>query len=491
MAKSYESLMGAIGRSVFYRPERQRVRELLSRDAQPKLLINGEQFPLFDISMNGVSFLSPNQIEAWQVDHEIELTLVLHEEEVYTGPARVARVEPGPRGVRIGLGLSDGFLDLPEICRQDDEKKLDRALRNGPKAIEDLVPAAYREAVSHTVHFLQFHRRSLDYHERRLRSEGEDESAVTRLMYRATEALREPWFTLEREASRAAIECLMDRDVLIAAKEFTEAMVVPCILDIPLCNRAYSKPLGYPGDYQVMLYYYADGYEGDSVFTRVMHKLHMEHPLALGVRARKDFMVEMIEREHQHIIERDGNDAVFRVVSLGCGPARETSDYVAKKKTWPGRLIWTLIDQEEKALSVAYRASQKEISRNRSNCSLSLLNLSFVQMLSEGLPLRQPGSQNFIFSTGLFDYVRESRAQTLVLGMYELLAPGGVLAIGNAIAPNEHFWAPEFMGDWTMLYRTEEEMRKLAARLPDNAEIEVVKEPAEAYYFLIVGRGVK
>jgi SAM-dependent methyltransferase len=219
-----------------------------------------------------------------------------------------------------------------------------------------------------------------------------------------------------------------------------------------------------------------------------MHKLHMEHPLAVGVRARKDFMVEMIEREHEKIIEEQGTKAELRVVSLGCGPARETSDFVARNKNWPGRVIWTLIDQEEKALSVAYRTSQREITKNRSNCSLSLLNLSFMQMLSEGLPLRQPGSQNFIFSTGLFDYVRESRAHSLLQGMYDLLAPGGMLAIGNAMAPNEHFWAPEFMGDWTMLYRTEEEMLRLASKLPEGAEIEVVKEPAGAYYFLLVKR---
>ncbi|HSL18738.1 MAG TPA: hypothetical protein VLB51_12600, partial [Methylomirabilota bacterium] len=60
MVKSYEALMGSVARAMFYRPERQRVRELLSRDARPKLLINDAEYPLFDISMNGLSFLSPN-----------------------------------------------------------------------------------------------------------------------------------------------------------------------------------------------------------------------------------------------------------------------------------------------------------------------------------------------------------------------------------------------------------------------------------------------
>jgi hypothetical protein len=91
MAKSYESLMGALGRSVFFRPERQRVRELLSRDARPRLLVNGKAFPLFDLSMNGVSFLSPVSDDAWEIGESLELSLMLHGEEVYRGIARVAR----------------------------------------------------------------------------------------------------------------------------------------------------------------------------------------------------------------------------------------------------------------------------------------------------------------------------------------------------------------------------------------------------------------
>ena len=155
MARSYESLMGSTGRSVFYRPDRQRVRELLSRDAKPKLLIGGNEFPIFDISMNGVSFLSAEGTSDWPVGHELALSLLLHDEEVYEGPARVARVERGPRGVRVGLGLSNGFLDLPEMRRRDDEKRLERSLREGPAEIERLVPEEYRAVVGRIAHFFQ------------------------------------------------------------------------------------------------------------------------------------------------------------------------------------------------------------------------------------------------------------------------------------------------------------------------------------------------
>jgi hypothetical protein len=114
------------------------------------------------------------------------------------------------------------------------------------------------------------------------------------------------------------------------------------------------------------------------------------------------------------------------------------------------------------------------------------LNLSFVQLLSDGVPLQEPSSQHFIFSTGLFDYVRESRAQTLIRTLYDLLADGGLLAVGNAVAPNEFFWSTEFLVDWTLLFRTEEEMMRLAALLPDSATREVVREKSGGYHFLLV-----
>jgi len=486
VARSYESLTGAVGRSVFFRPDRQRVRELLSRDAKPKLIIDGDEFPIFDISMNGVSFLSPEGSTDWRVGNDLRLSLLLHEEEVYKGPARVARVEHGPRGVRVALGLSNGFLDLPEMRRRDDEKRLDRTLVEGSTEIEKLVPMDYRAIVGRIAYFFQYHRRSLNYHEQRLRAEGAGDEGILELARRVADALREPRRELELQAAEVAVTFLNDRDVLAAAKDYTETLLMPLVRDVPHDNRAYVKPLGYPGDYQIMQYYYNDDFEGESVFAKVIHKLSIEHPLCAGVRGRKELIVDLIRREHQRMIAEKQGESDFRVVGIGCGPAREASDYIARERNWPGAMIWTLIDQEEKALSVAYRASQREISRSASNCNLNLLNLSFIQMLSEGLPLRDPGSQNFIFSTGLIDYVRKSRAQTLLRGIYDLLAPGGLMAIGNALSPNNFFWAAELYTDWSLIYRTRDEMQDLARLLPDEAQVEMTLDPAEAYYFLLV-----
>jgi len=487
MAKSYENLMGAVARSVFFRPERQRVRELLSRDARPKLLVNEHEYPLFDLSMNGVSFLSPQGTDSWKIGDELDLVFLLHGEEVYRGTARIARTEKGPRGARIGVGLCTGFLDLLEIHRKDDEKRLERDLNQGPKDLSSRVPKRYRRAMSDIVYFLQYYRSSLGNHEKRYRSGMFHNGEFEGLASRAYEAIRDPWWKLQARATRSAHECLRDRDILLAAKEYTEALVTPLMMDAPFVQRSYCKPLGYPGDFQIMEWCYANSFEGETVFGQVLHKYYVDHyPLSVGVRTRMDYMVDLIGHEHRRVVEKDAERAVFNAVSLGCGPAREVSAYIRKAKTWPGRTLWTLIDQEEEALSVAYQASRREIGKWQSNADLNLLNLSFVQMLSEGLPLQNPGTQSLFFSVGLFDYLRENRAQEIILAMYTMLREGGLIAIGNAVAPNEFYWGAEFLADWTLLYRTKEEMKGLAAKLPENAEIDVVSEPSGAYYFLLI-----
>jgi hypothetical protein len=488
MARSYESLMGAIGRSVYYRPERQRVRELLSRDANPKLLVNGIDFPLFDVSMNGVSFLSNGSQNSWKVGQELDLTLVLHDEVVYRGKARIARSEFGPgKNRRVGLGLTTGFLDLPEMARRDDEKRLDRDLEEGPDGRFSLVPGQYKAEVTRVARFLAFYRRSLSRHERLYCSGSDDDPGSTELARRSLEAIRDRWWEMQVRVSRAALECLQSPAVLRAAKEYTETVVTPLVMESPIGFRSYTKPLGYPGDFQVMQYYYNNRFEGKTAFGKVIHKYYVgDYPLGKGVRTRKELIVNMLDREHRRVVDERGEQSTFKVVSLGCGPAAEVTEFIDRNSPWTGAVRWTLVDQEEEALSVAYRDVRRKMSASGPNGELNLLNLSFAQMLTDGLPLSDPESQDFIFCTGLFDYVREKRAQALLLGLYGLVSPGGLLAVGNAVAPNEYFWATEFLVDWTLLFRTRSEMKRLAVLLPSSAECDVVPDPSGAYYFLTV-----
>ena len=86
---------------------------------------------------------------------------------------------------------------------------------------------------------------------------------------------------------------------------------------------------------------------------------------------------------------------------------------------------------------------------------------------------------------GLFDYLGNRIAKTLLLGLYNRLAPGGLLVISNATSQNNNFWFIEFVLDWTLKYRTKEEILELGADLP-NATLNIKTEPSNGYALLLI-----
>ncbi|RME26559.1 MAG: hypothetical protein D6798_06440 [Deltaproteobacteria bacterium] len=486
MTRNYDELTGPLNRAVFFRPTRERVRDFLSPHANPVVRIDGHDYPVFDISMNGMAVLAPSNAPL-EPGVELDLELRLYDKPVFDGRARVARVGTGGRRVQVGLALTSGFIDLPALARRDEEERMQRELSMGPDPYSDLVPERYRQALSRVVLFVQYQRQALFRHEARYREMGGEEGrrGIEALQQAALERLRAPWTELRLAACAATAEFMEDRARVQAAKQLTEMVLTPLLLDAPCIRRSYEKPLGYPGDYQVMLYCYDQALEGDSVFGRVFHRLWLEHPLPSGVRTRRDLVVDLAIDQHRRLIADSHGTPDLRITSLGCGPAREVPTFIERRPHWPGSVTWTLIDQDEEALSVAYQTAQRATVRSSSDTRLRCLNMSFTQLAQAPGNLPLAANQHFVFSSGLFDYLREPGASELLAVLYDGLAPGGLVAVGNAVGPNEDYWSPGFVLDWTLIYRTRDEMLRLASRLPADAEVQVRLEPGQAYWYLL------
>lgn len=482
--RTYEELVGGMGHAVAFRARRQLARELL-REHSAAIVIAGRSYSLYDMAMSGVSFFAGLEGPPWQVDDVLDVEIRVHETSAYRGLARVAREERVYGQRRIGLQLQSGFLDLHEMQRIDEEQALARDLIAGPERVHGQVPPEYREVLMRAVHFAAFYQRLLGYHEARLADADagarEERDALVR---RAIDAIRPRWHEIRLAAAAASRPMLGDRVALAAAKSMTETLLTPMLMAAPVIARSYGKPLGYPGDFLVMVHIYKDRFEGETAFGRVFHKLACEEPLSAGVRTRKDLVKELTQQVHS---ARQADGRPTRIMSLGCGPAREVVEFLAESQTVPTNVHWTLIDQEEKALSVAYQDVLRSIAARDARCSAQCLYLSFEQMLRDSMAIAgEP--QDFIYCVGMFDYLNERRAQALVTALYERLAPGGLLAIGNALAPNDHAWLAEFVLDWTLLYRDHAQLRRLAAGV-SPAEVEIRRETSGAYDFLLLRKG--
>ena len=93
-----------------------------------------------------------------------------------------------------------------------------------------------------------------------------------------------------------------------------------------------------------------------------------------------------------------------------------------------------------------------------------------------------------IFSTGLFDYLEDDFAAKLTGRLYQLLRPGGWVAIGNMDYANPNRWVMEHLLDWWLIFRSQEEMRAFARAGAPDAEISMRFEETGINPFVVLTR---
>lgn len=491
MPTRYEDLTGGFGRIVNYRAKRVLARKFLEHQTL-KLWMKGKQYDLHDISMNGVSyFASEDHLQAEGDELTMKLTVQdkyddpATPEEVYSGDAKVVRIKETSRGLRIGLELIDGFLNLPKIHGDYEEVQLAQSLARGPELIHGSVPLDYREQVEQTVHFIQFYRRMLSHHEQRYAEVGDDAS-INAMISKTFERVRGDWLAICKGHSKLLAKYLEDPNKHRVIREYTETMVTSRLMDCPSFRTAYTKPMGYAGDFQIMDYFYRSTFEGQSAFARVFHRLGCEDAMAAGIRARMKLMEELTRKEYDRFIANSIAPEVFLVTSLGSGPAKEVANFVEHQQGWLRPVKWTLVDQEEKALGRAFNDIYPKIYNRNAPATLQCMYMSFTDLMRNPEAANLKVKQHFIYLSGVLDYFKQAKAETLIRTLYDkYVAPGGVLAVGNAKKPNLHYWVAEFVVDWDLIYRDEQELLDLADGL-GCAEARVIPEEVGAYHFLIL-----
>jgi hypothetical protein len=159
------------------------------------------------------------------------------------------------------------------------------------------------------------------------------------------------------------------------------------------------------------------------------------------------------------IVREKGTERPARILSLGSGPAREVELFLAGAAAKTCYSEFTLIDQEVAALSYAYEKTYPHVLRSQGRARVQCMNMSFTDILRGTSGMNDLPQQDMIYSVGLLDYLTDRRAANLVERLYAQLASGGLLIIGNMNeTPLSNFWPMEFLADWTLQYRTEQQM---------------------------------
>jgi SAM-dependent methyltransferase len=476
MTRSYEDLEGGFGAAVFYRAPRYRPKAVFGEEKE-RLLLGSLRAKLADISLTGAAcFLDANQPSP-EKGSVLQVKLWLSDALAFEGAAEVVRAEEGR--AKIAVRFLDSLFDTGELHRLKEGLRFRRALQLGIKAYA-AVPEAYTRALSNVILFLRHWKLIL---EERERTAGLESEALTEMEFVAEEHMRVEWRNVRALAIEAMPNLECSPDILSATKRYTESLVTPLLVEAPIWHRAYVKPLGYPGDYVLMNYMYDDRREGSSAYARILHQLGKEERLAATVAARRDLLVRLI----RETLSVPGEQA--RVTSLGAGPAREIEDFLASAEL-QRRVVFTLIDQDESALRFAEDRLLRQALRHSGLVKVRCRQVSFKNLFGDTRLLLDLSDQDLVYSAGFFDYLQERVARRLLAALLRLVRPGGLVAVGNAANEPDVIWVPEFVLDWRMKYRTEEDMRELAELPLEGLSVALERDASKAWLFLMVRRHV-
>jgi extracellular factor (EF) 3-hydroxypalmitic acid methyl ester biosynthesis protein len=491
--KRYEELEGGVGREIFFRPQRYHAPELepLSLWAELSTAQGPMRLDVLDLSQGGVALACPER-SGLMVGEEVELRVGFDDQLAYEGSARVrvARPYEGER-LSVGFDLRAGLIKLDELLQTRDLKRYHSegaSFKGASSAWRVVGHEAFKSQVGELKLWLDDWRAHFN--------ELEREVSWELLRHEPSHPTRRALLSLVRQdfmpdfSTQAGALFELTRHLSVEEqgplKAFSQRYLDADFMSAPWMHRARVKPLGYPGDYEVMNHIYGERLEGRTLLGQALNYTTLQSPAAAAVRNRKD----MMKRELKALFDTgegafeplsltaEASVTPVRVLSVAAGPAQETFEVLSELDHLPRPLEVVLFDQDPGALAFAYgRLKALADQKFKGQLKLIYLHDSIRRLLNDQALFEGFGPFDLVLCSGLYDYLRHSTAVKLTAQMYAHCKPGGQVLIGNMVHNNASRWIMEHHLEWTLLYRTHEEMLAFAGEGAPSASLRIITEP--------------
>lgn len=258
----------------------------------------------------------------------------------------------------------------------------------------------------------------------------------------------------------------LNNEEIKSCYEFLRSQVGHVFYKSTYGNRAYTKPRGYAGDYEMMNNVYFNELRGTTLFAKCVQRFFTDSSAGKAVRNRADYLTNKIE-----MFEQKTKKA--KILSVASGPAREIQKLFLKNPEFAAKCEIHLLDQDTEALKFSQRDILEICRQKKIVPNLHFHNLAIKNVISDGLPV---SGFDLIYSAGLFDYFTDPVAQFAANRLYSALNNDGQLIIGNFNTNNPTQFVMEALGDWYLIYRSEANLKELYTRVTQKIHIESEKE---------------
>jgi SAM-dependent methyltransferase len=239
-------------------------------------------------------------------------------------------------------------------------------------------------------------------------------------------------------------------------------------------NRAYYKPHGFAGDFQLIEWLYdlenAKDDPCQPAIVNCLDYLMSTIPGTTSLWERRRWFEDLLRQEHERC------PTALRILDVAAGGARYVRDFLAALPA-PSPVDVTLVDQDPAATAFCQAWSPPS---------------GTARVQSYTLPISRLGGAladrefDVVLSAGLFDYLNDATAKALLERLSSLLAPGGVLAFSNFHPEDPSRMIKGWLADWHLLYRDE---KACATLLPTSLAISTERSANRALTYA-VGRRV-
>jgi extracellular factor (EF) 3-hydroxypalmitic acid methyl ester biosynthesis protein len=216
-------------------------------------------------------------------------------------------------------------------------------------------------------------------------------------------------------------------------------------------NRARTKPRGYAGDYE-LLGRMLRNQLCDDPLGRLFDRYFQALAAPIAVRNRcdlvRDWVIELARSRQQPAT----------VVVVGSGPAGDIEQaVVALSPQERGLLRFRLLDYDPQALDRARERILPYVQEDAlATEACSLFRIPTRPKLAQWLD-----GADLLVCVGMFDYLDDDAASGMLAAFYERLAPGGEAIVFNFSPTNTSRAYMEWIGNWYLLYRTADDMRRM------------------------------
>jgi extracellular factor (EF) 3-hydroxypalmitic acid methyl ester biosynthesis protein len=258
----------------------------------------------------------------------------------------------------------------------------------------------------------------------------------------------------------------------------------PLVMAAPFANRTFNKPRGYAGDYEMINMILRNGFEGGSVFGKIVHKWFVKQAPAEAHRNRISYLSNRIETELCRIV-RSGRKA--HVFNFACGPAVEIQDFL-RRSPMRDQGIFTLVDFDQETLTYANECFARIKSELHTDSRVTFHKKNVHHLIKESLKPNfvEKGKYDFVYCAGLFDYLSHSACKQLMDILYDMLAPDGILVATNVAPSNPMRHGMEHLLDWHLIYRDKQDMRHIAPAKAHDDDISILADSTGVNLFIEV-----